>query len=141
MTRALSHPAAACRRAVAALLLTAGTAAAQTGCNDTIVTVTDWSISAIDDRTNLLETTLILTSGSPVRLIDGSVRFRDVLGGSIASFAIDRDTRLIPDVPVVQSGRWGPSTFERLLDLNPADVVVTVCVRGIVRDDGEVVEY
>ncbi|WP_368184158.1 hypothetical protein [Aestuariibius sp. HNIBRBA575] len=111
------------------------------GCNYDLVTVSTWEITPIDDRTNLLRTHLGWQGDGIVRMIDGSVEFKDVLGGRIASFALNRDEFHIPGRIIVQEGRWGPHTFERLLDMNFDDVVTSVCVRGIVHDDGRVEQF
>ncbi|WP_375568795.1 hypothetical protein ABWH92_12405 [Ahrensia marina] len=74
-------------------------------------------------------------------MLDASVQFSDVLGGRIASYAVTRDLTLGPGEQFEQTGRWGLNTFERLLDLDPDDVVVTTCVRVAISDEGERIEF
>ncbi|MGB0960678.1 MAG: hypothetical protein ACPGVK_10540, partial [Halocynthiibacter sp.] len=77
----------------------------------------------------------------PVRMIDASAGFKDVLGDRIASFALKRDMDIQPNDEFFEEGRWGPYTFERLLDIRKEDVVGWVCVKAVVFDDGEIEHY
>jgi len=105
-------------------------------CNYDLVTLTDWEITPENDRLNILNTTFLFTGEREIRMIDASVRFSDILGGNIASFAMDRDLRIEPGAEFNQTGRWGMYTFERLLDMEQADVETRVCVRGVIYVDG-----
>jgi hypothetical protein len=95
-----------------------------------------WTIEPVDERTNRMTETLVLHGDKPIRMIDGSIIYRDVLGGSIASKAIDRDIRLAPGSEYVQEGNWGQFTFERILEMERQDVVAFVCTKAVVYDDG-----
>ena len=105
-------------------------------CNTDMLSVTDWSIKPLDSETNELNWTVKSSASKPIRLIDGSVGFKDALGGSIASQAIDRDAHIPANGTYSESGRWGQFTFERLLKLRREDVTPFTCVRAVVYDDG-----
>ena len=105
-------------------------------CDYDLVTLTDWEITPRNDTQNILNTTFLFNGDREIRMIDASADFSDILGGSIASFGIDRDLRVEPGAEFSQSGLWGMYTFERLLEMEKADVETRVCVRGVVYADG-----
>lgn len=126
-------------RTLVALLLTTSTAYA--GCNENMITMLSWNITPIDSDTNQLDTSFRLNSEKPIRMIDASAGFSDSLGGRIGSFAIERDLRAAPGEEFDQTGRWGRFTFERLLEMERADVVTSTCVRGVIYADGTKEEF
>lgn len=105
-------------------------------CNYDLVMLSDWEITPRNDTQNILNTTFLFNGDREIRMIDASAGFSDVLGGSIASFRMDRDLRLEPGAQFEQTGLWGMNMFERLLDMEQADVETRVCVRGVVYADG-----
>lgn len=125
---------------VLALLALAPPAFADTICGEgatsALLTVSDWTIKPITADTNQMTETLIYSGSKSIRMIDGSIRYSDVLGGSVASKAIDRDASIKPGEPYLQKGNWGRYTFERLLKMNRSDVIVVACVRAVVYADG-----
>jgi hypothetical protein len=129
------------RLAIAFAMLSALPGAVGAGCNYDLVGVTAWTITPIDERTNRLVTRMEWVGPEAVRMVDGSVQFRDVLGASIAAFGLTRDQTLTPGAGFEETGRWGPHTFERLLEMNPEDVIVKVCIRGLVSESGRVERF
>lgn len=69
------------------------------------------------------------------RMVDGSIIFQDVLDRDILRVGIDPDLRAQAGETVFQDRVY---SNRRLLDVEQDDVVVTVCVRGLVYSDGEV---
>ena len=124
-----------------AALLTLLVTSPANACNLNLVELLSWSIAAEDSDTNRLDTSFRFNGTSAIRMIDASVGFSDILGGRIASFAMDRDVSLTPGQEFALSGLWGPYTFERLLDLKAEDVTVQVCVRAVVHADGTVERF
>lgn len=127
---------------VIALALGAGAADAQ--CNRDLITVTGWTVVLLGTEPSLrfrLDVSVRLNADRPIRMIDGSIAFADVLGSRIASMRMDPDISLAPGEAHVFTGHWGANTFERLLDMKPEDAVATTCIRGVVHADGEVVTY
>ena len=101
-----------------------------------LMKVTEWSITPIEADRNYMTETLVYTGTKPIRMIDGSISYSDVLGKHIASKAIHRDVSIEPGGVYVQKGNWGLATFERLLKMNRSDVMVVACIRGVVYADG-----
>lgn len=127
---------------IAALLSGASPAIAQ--CRDDLVTVTKWDAALIEPAPSLRMTIVMsvqISGDRPVRMIDGLITFRDVLGNRIASMQMEPDKMLTPGEDHLYSSQWGANTFERLLDLEPADVTVETCVNGLVYADGEVAKF
>lgn len=116
-------------------------AAAQQACNRELIEMIDYSITPVDEDTNRLITTFRSNAASTIRMIDASAGFIDALGGTIATFAMDRDISVPPGESFEQEGLWGPHTFERLLDLKKDEVERFVCVRAVLYDDGSKEEF
>lgn len=110
-------------------------------CNKDLIRLESWAIEPIDADTNLLTTNFTYLGSKPVRLIDASAQFSDILGEEIGSFALTRDVSFVAGSAHQEVGRWGQYTFERLLDMNRDDVVTSVCVRAIVYSDGTIEEF
>ncbi|MER8615963.1 hypothetical protein NKG99_03780 [Mesorhizobium sp. M1409] len=126
-------------RTLAILMLLTGTAHA--GCNETLLTFTDWSIEALDAQTNEMTTTFKSNAVKPIRMIDASAGYRDALGASISSFALNRDVSIQPAGTYAETKTWGPFTFERLLGLKHDEVATYVCVKAVLYDDGTKQEF
>ena len=110
-------------------------------CNESLLRLDSWQIEPIDSDTNRLTTNFTYVGERTIRMLDASAGFRDVLGERIASFALDRDVYLVEGASHQEIGRWGPYTFERLLNMNPDDVIPWVCVNAVVFEDGTVEEF
>lgn len=129
------------KAAVFVIALSFAASVCNAGCGDDILSLKGWQIEPIDEDTNLLTTEFSFIGPKPIRLLDASVEFRDVLGERIGSFALSRDVKLIKGDTHKETGRWGMFTFERLLDLHPEDVETRVCVLGVVYQDGEIEKF
>lgn len=128
-------------RLVASCLLFASLSSHAMACSNELLAVTDWSIKPIDSDTNELTWTVKSASGKPIRMIDAQLGFRDALGGHIASLAIDRDAQIPAGGTYSGDGKWGPYTFERLLNLKREEVTAFTCVRSVLYDDGTKEEF
>lgn len=128
-------------RIAALLMMMSFLATEALACNFDMVTINEWRIEVVDPDTNRLIVSFTFHGDRPVRMIDASAQFQDVLGGRIASFALDRDVSLANGATFTQDGLWGPFTFERLLDMRREDVVARVCTKAVVHDDGEVKRF
>ena len=119
-------------------------AMAANNCNrgtDEVLSVKEWSIEPIDNRTNLLTVTYSSTLPKPVRMIDASAGFIDALGGEIGRFTLERDVTLSVGREHTETGRWGLFTFERLLTLRHEEVQTFVCTRSVLYSDGTKEEF
>lgn len=117
---------------------------AKAGCRADLITVMDWDIRQIEPEPRLrmnMDVTIRLDAEKPIRMIDGSITFADALGRSIGTMGIAPDTNIAPGEESTLSSVWGRHTFERLLDMDPADVMTETCVDGLVYGDGEVAKF
>ncbi|MBX8802650.1 hypothetical protein HBA92_18090 [Ochrobactrum sp. MR28] len=121
-------------KALFALLLMCGTASA--ACNDQLIEFVSWS--AKPDGDIATETTVVFRSNAskPIKMIDASAKYTDVLGGSIGSFALDRDVLINPGENYTETKRWVGSSFDRLVNLKPEEVTTSVCVKAVLYRDG-----
>lgn len=127
---------------LAAIITGASPAAAL--CRDDLLTVIDWNAELIDPAPALrfsLDVTVRYEGDRPIRMIDGSIGFDDVLGNRIGRMGMDPDTAMQPGDEHTFTGQWGRNTFERMLDMQPDDVVASTCIDGMVYADGEVVKF
>lgn len=111
------------------------------GCNESLLLIDTWKIEAIDSNTNRLTTDFEFMGDRPIRMLDASAGFKDILGEVIGSFALKRDVSLTEGAAHQEVGRWGQYTFERLLDMNPNDVKPWVCVKAVVYQDGTIEKF
>ena len=74
-------------------------------------------------------------------MLDARTSFEDILGKRIGWFPMERDIKLTRGSEYEEVGYWGPNTFERLLDMEPQDVIAKVCVKGVVYSDGAVEKF
>lgn len=121
-------------RAILVLLLLSGTAHA--GCNDTLLTFTDWSIKPLDAEANQITTTFKSNAERPIRMIDAKAGYFDALGAMVGSFELNRDASIRPGGTYAETKTWGQNTFERLLTLKHDEVKTFVCVTAVLYDDG-----
>lgn len=105
-------------------------------CNDTLLTVVDWTIRPVDARTNELSYTVKSNAGKDIRMIDGQLGFKDALGGHIGPLGLQRDAEIKAGSTFADKGLWGQHTFERLLKLKKDEVTPYTCVRAVLYDDG-----
>lgn len=101
-----------------------------------LLSVTNWSIEAVDSTTNKLTVSITNESDKPVRMVDGSVGFIDALDKEIGRYEIDRDAEIPAGGQFEESGNWGRFTFERLLTLRSDEVTAFACVSALLYDDG-----
>lgn len=79
---------------------------------------------------------------TPTRMIEGFVKFEDVLGRPILMYPIDEDTHSKPHTVFTQENLYFPEAHgDRLITVNHEDIVGIVCVEAIVTEDGKVVTF
>lgn len=105
----------------------------------TAITLQSWTAEPGDSAgSTTLAITLRNDMKSGFRLVDGTVWFRDVLGGSIGGVTIDRSSTAEPGATFEQFRTlFGMSD---LAALNPDDIIATACTEAVVLTDGTVVE-
>ncbi|QND60401.1 hypothetical protein [Mesorhizobium huakuii] len=121
-------------RALLTFLLLTGTAHA--GCNDTLLSFTDWSIKPLDAEAFQITTTFKSNADKPIRMIEARAAYFDALGAMVGSFELNRDASIQPGGTYVETKTWGKYTFERLLVLKHDEVRPFVCVIAVLFDDG-----
>jgi hypothetical protein len=110
------------------------------GCNEELFTVTEWSIEERDPFPPL-NVTLRYEGDRPIRMVDGHYWLADVLGARTGGGPIPRDSRLSPGDTLSTVAFQGTDDGKRLLQINPADVITSTCVRGLVYEDGTVERF
>lgn len=126
------------------------------GCNFDLAEQAGWAMSepitengARQDTYIDIDFNFIWRADQPARMIDGYVEVEDVLGATIGNFELDRDVQLVPGeafsktLPGVRVGdeRRQRNSFARLMRVHPDDVVLNVCIRGVVYEDGTVARF
>lgn len=115
-------------------LLMCGTAHA--ACNEDIVQVKEWSVAPSGDGQNLT-LSYVSNADKPVRMLDASAVFEDTLGKMILAFNLDRDGPLKPGEQVKAERRLPKGgSYDRMKTIEHSDVKASICVRGVVYDDG-----
>lgn len=78
----------------------------------------------------------VLTNGlsKGFRMADASVFFDDVLGNHIGGYVLEPDMKVGAGADVEISGNYPGMT--RLLEADPADIVVRICTKAVVYEDG-----
>lgn len=76
-----------------------------------------------------------------IRLIDGTVRFQDVLGERIGEFPLERADGIGAQSDYIINDVVAGTVLERLEGLHPDDVQGIACVRALVYEDGTLEEF
>src|SRR5690606_26324405 len=104
-------------------------------CNPDLISVQDWEVKHVE-RSGMpgasVSVTFTLNWPQPIRMIDASVQFQDLLGGYIGGVALDRDTRLSNGETTTDSGIYLGTDFTRIPEMERDDVMVTTCTRAVV---------
>lgn len=127
-------------------LLTVPTASAiecLNGQSAEILAVENWTLGEAESETGEKTISITLTplSDKGIRLIDGTIRFQDVLGERIGEFIIERAREITPDQRYVHEDVVAGTILERLEQLHPDDIATIACVSALVYDDGTLVEF
>lgn len=124
----------------AVLTLMAGHAAA---CDETLFEITGWSAGEeTKSRLSFPITVDARYNGDrPIRMNDTYFDLTDILGSQVGEGFIPRDLHLEPGEEFTFESRQSLFTSSRLPDLNPDDVVATLCTRGVVYADGTVEKF
>jgi hypothetical protein len=109
-------------------------------CNTTLITLTEWQAVAAEGGVKV-DTSFSYNGDRPIRMMDAIVNIEDVLGEYIGTIGPNRDMHLTPGQTFSQTGTYRISLLGRLLTTNAADIVMSVCVRGVVYDDGTVAKF
>lgn len=113
------------------------------GANDRLVAVHDWDVLVQDAEAGHTRIALELANEGEkgFRLIDATAFWEDALGERIADLPLDRDLTAAAGETFSFEAESFSAGMMRVPDMHPEDVVIAVCIEGIVFDDGEVVEY
>ena len=106
-----------------------------------ILGVESWQLGEASNAEKTIAITLTPLGEKGIRLIDGTVRFEDVLGERIGEFILERAREIPPDAPYVHTEVVAGTILERLEQLHPDDIAAIACVSALVFDDGTLVEF
>lgn len=132
--------------AIAGVLLMCGSAAAaecRIGTTEMLV-LNDWAPlkqeSAMMTRYGA-SVSVVSNLPKATRMVRGHVSFEDVLGRDIIEFLpIPDDAKILAGDVFSFDTLYGPSG-ERIMTVDKADVVGTVCLRSVVYEDGSVEQF
>jgi hypothetical protein len=106
------------------------------GRSDAVV-VTSWAAEATSGTLGpMVQVSYVLSNNLPkgIRMVDASVNFEDVLGQTMPGF------KLAPDIAAAAGGDFAQvATYlgmDRLVKARHEDIIVTVCTRAVVYEDG-----
>lgn len=78
----------------------------------------------------------------PIRLLDANFGFFDVLGNYISGYyGFERGTRASNGDRLTISGRYGSAGLQEVAAIHKDDVVVEICVKGLVFEDGTKITF
>ena len=87
--------------------------------------------------------TLLNGYNKPIKLVDASINFYDLIGERIYGIALTKDVKLTPGKETIFHGNFSINQFMpaelRLRDLAPADVRAELKVRKLVFEDNSIV--
>lgn len=72
----------------------------------------------------------------PIKMIDASVWFWDVLGKNIGGVELNRDIKIAVGAEGIEKFRVPSAGFERLTNLDALDVEGLICTEAALFDDG-----
>ncbi len=105
-------------------------------CKEDFFSIQDFSYHDAGEQNIELAFTLQSLSQKPVRMIDAQFGFKDALGGMVGSMKLQRDVKIDQSGAYAETGKFSQKTFERLLNLDRADIVPFTCVKGVIYEDG-----
>lgn len=106
-----------------------------------ILGVEDWQLGELEGQEKPITITLTPLGDKGIRLIDGTIRFEDVLGERIGEFILERAREIPPDALYVHTDIVAGTILERLDQIHPDDIATIACVSALVYDDGSLVEF
>lgn len=120
---------------VLSLLLVA--ADARAGCNETMLSITDWSVRTATDTDVEVSIRVQSTAGKPIRMLKAIAYFNDALGEPIGAIPVGPDVNIAAGGEYSESRNWFAGVhFARLLKLRKQDVKTATCVKAVLYEDG-----
>lgn len=107
-----------------------------------LLSVKDWTVEEVDGLIPGIHSGIDITvdikshAEKPFRMIDASYTFADALGRRISGFMIDPDLKVRPGETVSTTNGYTGSEMDRVIKMNRDDVIVTICTRAVVYEDG-----
>ncbi|WP_332714212.1 hypothetical protein [Pelagibacterium mangrovi] len=113
------------------------------GQSSDILAIESWELrdGAGPDDERAIAITLELQGDLGIRLIDGTIRFEDVLGDRVAEFILERAEGIVPGQPYIHDEIIAGTVLERLEQLHPDDIASIACVSALVYEDGTLQEF
>lgn len=117
--------------------------------NQKYLSILEWSASKggenlLNIETVKLEYLLKNKSQRKISIVDGTLLFKDKLGKSLVKIRVERDVKLDPQESKVFSGTYDTgfgSDVDRLLVLDKKHVDVTLEIKSLLFEDGDVVKF
>jgi len=124
-------------RVIAACLVALMPEVAAAQCNrgsPNIIEVVTWSAEKSAPGGTSVTTTVRNKTSKPIEMIDATIWFDDVLGGSLGGIPIDRDLRLDPGKEATETNKM--IGFDRLVTLAPKNITTRGCTKAVLYQDG-----
>ena len=108
-----------------------------------ILSVESWELSdaPAEDGSKTISITLQPSSDRGIRLIDGTVKYEDVLGERVGEFILERAEGIPSGQSYVHEDVVAGTVLERFEQLHPDDIAAIVCVSALVYDDGTLMQF
>jgi hypothetical protein len=113
-----------------------------------LLTLTSWSYTLRKERISdyyQIYYTLKNNYTQQIKLIDGSIRFTDLLGEQVYAIKIAPDVRIEAKGELIQSGTFGINQFipgqTRMGKMQKDDIVATLNIQRIVFADNTILEF
>lgn len=118
---------------VLSLLLVA--ADARAGCNETMLSITDWSARAATGTDVEISIRVQSASDKPIRMLKAIAYFYDALDAPIGAIPIGPDVKIAAGGDYSENRNWS-SGIRRLIRLGKQDVKTATCVKAVLYEDG-----
>ena len=133
---------------LASFFITLTAQVAVAACNYDLITIMGWNAedneySTPTSRNIQLSIKYGYQGARSIRMLRARFVFEDVLGTNIGLLNLERDTKLnsgsLHEIVINQPALL--HDWDRLVDINPKDVIARSCVRAVVYSDGSVEKF
>ncbi|RVI96123.1 hypothetical protein [Sinorhizobium medicae] len=106
------------------------------GCNDAMLSITDWSVGQASKGS--VEIKLRFRSNAPkqIRMLQGLAYFYDALDERIGALPVGPDAIIPAGGEYTEHRTWSDHLFGRLLKLRKQDVKTATCVKAVLYENG-----
>ncbi|WP_026616380.1 hypothetical protein [Ensifer aridi] len=123
------------------LSLFAASEAKASGCNETILSITDWSVRRADTSNVEISLRVQSLAAKQIRMVRSLAYFYDALDEPIGALPIGPDAIIPAGGEYLEHRVWSDHLFGRLLKLRKRDVKTATCVKAVLYEDGSKEEF